>query len=146
MVPSSEPFIRVGSARFSLTKQTKFLSTSLAAFSAHVAASPTPSATALLERERERESLLGTIHNGGSRTAPAHGLRITTWCRAAAHAARSVAACNRGPPSSTSASTSGLSRPVLPRRLWRVVGWVGFLLGRDRWGGERVVGGALPPH
>ena len=38
-----------------------------------------------------------------------------------------VAACNRGPPSSTSASTSGLSRPVLPRRLWRVVGWVGFL-------------------
>ena len=38
------------------------------------------------------------------------------------------AACNRGPTSSTSASTSGLSRPVLPRRLWRVVGWVGFLL------------------
>jgi hypothetical protein len=35
--------------------------------------------------------------------------------------------CNRGPPSSTSASTSGLSRPVLPRRLWRVVSWVGFL-------------------
>ena len=33
----------------------------------------------------------------------------------------------RGPPSSASASTSGLSRPVLPRRLWRVVGWVGFL-------------------
>ena len=38
-----------------------------------------------------------------------------------------VSACNRRPPSSTSASTSGLSRPVLPRRLWRVVGWVGFL-------------------
>jgi hypothetical protein len=31
------------------------------------------------------------------------------------------------PSLSTSASTSGLSRPVLPRRLWRVVGWVGFL-------------------
>ena len=29
------------------------------------------------EKERERE-LLGTIHNGGSRAAPAHGLRITT--------------------------------------------------------------------
>ena len=39
----------------------------------------------------------------------------------------SVAACNGGPPLSTSASTSGLSRPVLPRRLWRVVGWVVFL-------------------
>ncbi len=48
-------------------------------------------------------------------------------CGAEPHAARSVAACNRGPPSSTSASTSGLSRHVLPRRLWRVVGWVGFL-------------------
>ena len=34
----------------------------------------------------------------------------------------------RGPPSSESTSTSGLSRLVLPRRLWRVVGWVGFLL------------------
>jgi hypothetical protein len=30
-------------------------------------------------------------------------------------------------PSSTSASTSCLSHPVLPRRLWRVVGWVGIL-------------------
>jgi hypothetical protein len=66
------------------------------------------------------------------------------WCGADAYASRSVAACNRGPPSSTSASTSGLSRPVLPRRLWQVVGWVGFLLGRDLWGGERVVGGVLP--
>ena len=63
-------------------------------------------------------------------------------CDACLNAARSVAACNRGPPSSTSASTSGLSRPVLPRRLWRVVGWVGFLL--DVIGGERVVGGVLP--
>jgi hypothetical protein len=28
------------------------------------------------ERERDRErALLGTIHNGGSRAAPAHGLR-----------------------------------------------------------------------
>jgi hypothetical protein len=35
------------------------------------------------------------------------------WCGATAHASQSVAACNRGPPSSTSASTSGLSRPVL---------------------------------
>jgi hypothetical protein len=69
---------------------------------------------------------------------------VWCWCGVASHAARSVAACNRGPPSSTSASTSGLSRPVLPRRLWRVVGWLGFLLGRDWWGGERVVGGVLP--
>ena len=36
-------------------------------------------------------------------------------CGAATHAARSVGACNRGPPSSASASTSGLSHPVLPR-------------------------------
>jgi hypothetical protein len=43
-------------------------------------------------------------------------------------ACRAVVACDRGPPSSTSASTSCLSRPVLPRRLWRVVGWVGILL------------------
>ncbi len=35
---------------------------------------------------------------------------------------RDCDACNRRPPSSTSASTSGLSRPVR-----RVVGWVGFL-------------------
>jgi hypothetical protein len=48
-------------------------------------------------------------------------------CGAATHADRSVTDCNRRPPSSTSASTSGLSRPVLPRRLWLVVGWVGFL-------------------
>ncbi len=48
-------------------------------------------------------------------------------CGAATHAARSVEACNQRPPSSTSASTSGFSRPVLPRRLWQVVGWVGFL-------------------
>jgi hypothetical protein len=34
---------------------------------------------------------------------------------------------HRGPPSSASASTSGLSRPVLPRLLCRVVSWVGFL-------------------
>jgi len=63
------------------------------------------------------------------------------WCGAATHAERSVAACNRRPPSSTSASTSGLSRLVLSLRLWRVVGWVGFLSGRDWWGGERIVGG-----
>jgi hypothetical protein len=49
-----------------------------------------------------------------------------------------------GPPSSMSASTSGLSSPVLPHRLWRVVSWVGFLLGRDWWGGDHVVGGVLP--
>ena len=36
------------------------------------------SAVLSLSRERERERvLLGTIHNGGSRSAPAHGLRIT---------------------------------------------------------------------
>jgi hypothetical protein len=50
------------------------------------------------------------------------------WCWAEAQATRSMAACARGPPSSTSASTSCLSRPVLPRLLWRVVGWVGILL------------------
>jgi hypothetical protein len=50
------------------------------------------------------------------------------WCGVAACSARSVEVCAWGSPSSTSASTSCLSRPVLPRRLWRVVGWVGFLL------------------
>jgi len=35
--------------------------------------------------------------------------------------------CSRWPPSSTSASTSCLSCPFLPRRLWRVVDWVGIL-------------------
>ncbi len=49
------------------------------------------------------------------------------WCGSETHAVRSVSACNRGPPSSTSALMSGLSCLVLPRRLWRVVGWVGFL-------------------
>jgi hypothetical protein len=48
-------------------------------------------------------------------------------CGAATHASRSVEACIRRPPSSTSSSTLDLSRPVLPRQLWRVVGWVGFL-------------------
>ena len=33
-----------------------------------------------------------------------------------------------GPPPSSSDSTSCLSRPALPRRLWRVVGWVDILL------------------
>ena len=36
--------------------------------------------------ERERASLLGTmVHNGGSRLAPAHGLRITTRLPASPH-------------------------------------------------------------
>jgi hypothetical protein len=54
------------------------------------------------------------------------GLHLVTegggwcWCGAESHTARSS-------PSSTSASTSGLSRPVLPHRLWLVVGWGGFL-------------------
>jgi hypothetical protein len=48
----------------------------------------------------------------------------------------SVAVCTRGPPSSTSASTSCLSLPVLPRRLWRVVGFVGILL--DVIGGVEI--------
>ncbi len=48
-------------------------------------------------------------------------------CWAAMYATLSVAACNQGSPSLTSASTSGLSSPVLPRRLWQVVSWVGFL-------------------
>ena len=43
-----------------------------------------------------------------------------------------------GPPSSTSASKSGLSHPVLPRRLWRVVSWVGLLL--DVIGGVSLCG------
>jgi hypothetical protein len=65
--------------------------------------------------------------------------------RGSSHAAWSVAVCARGPPSSTSNSTSCLSCPVLPRQLWRVmmmsfivlsetksnVSWVGFLL-RER--------------
>jgi hypothetical protein len=56
------------------------------------------------------------------------------WCGAAAHAARSVADCVWGPPSSTSASMSCLSRPVLPRQLRRVVSRVGILSGvYERW-------------
>jgi hypothetical protein len=47
--------------------------------------------------------------------------------------ARSVTTCTRGPPSSTSDSTSCLSCPVLPRRLWRVVGWVGILVDVIGW-------------
>jgi hypothetical protein len=39
-----------------------------------------------------------------------------------------VTANDRGPPTSTSASTSCLSQPVLPRLLWWVVDWVGILL------------------
>ena len=50
------------------------------------------------------------------------------WCGAVTHAEQSVAACNLGQPSLTSASTSGLCQPVLPRRLWRVVCWVRFQL------------------
>ena len=65
------------------------------------------------------------------------------WCGAAAHAAWSVAVCARGSPSSAYASTSCLSRPVLPRRLWRVVGWVGFL--SDVIGGvESALWGCYP--
>ena len=42
---------------------------------------------------------------------------------------RAVGGCLRlGSPSSTSALTSFLFCPVLLRRLWRVVGWVGILL------------------
>ena len=79
----------------------------------------------------------GSGRCSGQRLLPTAGAQLWTasfcwggWlvrCGATTHAERSVAACNRRPPSSTSASTSGLSRPVLPRRLWRVVGWVGFL-------------------
>jgi hypothetical protein len=36
---------------------------------------------------------------------------------------------------------SRLSRPSLPCRQWRVVGWVNILVGRDRWGGKRDAGG-----
>jgi len=52
-------------------------------------------------------------------------LRGCDACRAVGGGLQSVF-CNRRPPS-TSASTSELSRPVLPCQLWRVVGWVGFL-------------------
>ena len=40
-----------------------------------------------------------------------------SWCETEANATLSVANCDRGTPSSTSASTSCLSSPVLPRRL-----------------------------
>jgi hypothetical protein len=49
------------------------------------------------------------------------------WC-GSANATRSVSVCDRGPPSSMSASTSCLSRPVLPHQLWRLVSWVGIQL------------------
>jgi hypothetical protein len=114
------------------------------------------------------------VFGGGARAGPAAGRvalrggpapalapfpvpgRISLWTasccwggwlvlvRAAVHSAQSVAACARGPPSSTSASTSGLSRSFFPCQLWQVVGLGGFPAGRDRWGGERVVGGVLP--
>ncbi len=57
--------------------------------------------------------------------------------RGAEHASQSVSACSRGQPSLTSASMSCLSRPVLPRRLWLVVCWVGILL--DVMGGVESV-------
>jgi hypothetical protein len=41
--------------------------------------------------ERER-SLLGTIHNGGSRASPAHGLRITTLRSSSPHTLDGVSA------------------------------------------------------
>ena len=46
-----------------------------------------------VDRERERErAVLGTmIHNGGSRAAPAHGLRITTLRSASPHTLGGVA-------------------------------------------------------
>ena len=47
------------------------------------------------------------------------------WCGVVACSTRSVAVCTWGSPSSTSASTSCLSRPVLPWRLCGLsVGWV----------------------
>ena len=67
------------------------------------------------------------------------GLRLVTgvggWCcccGAVTHAVRSVGACNWGPPSLASSLT------VTGCRLG------GFPVRRDRWGGERVVGGVLP--
>jgi hypothetical protein len=50
------------------------------------------------------------------------------WCGEATHAGLSVAGYARGPPSSTSASTSCLSLPVIPRLLWQVVVFVFILL------------------
>jgi len=75
-------------------------------------------------------SWLGTIRPASANDAfdPALWTMFWCWCGAAAHAARSLAACARGPPSSTSSSTSCLFRPVLRRRPWRVVGWVDILL------------------
>ena len=50
------------------------------------------------------------------------------WCGTVAYSARSVAVCAWWSPSSTSASTSCLSRPILPRRLGGILldaaGWV----------------------
>jgi hypothetical protein len=71
-------------------------------------------------------------------------------CGASPHAVLSVAACNRGPPSSAfqysvaSASMSGLSHHVLPRRLWRAVGWVGYLSGVIGGVETGLLGGVLP--
>ncbi len=81
--------------------------------------------TAVLRRLWPPSPCLGSAPCGLRLVAGARG-----WCCCcgnAPHAALLVAACNRGPPSSASASTSGLSRHVLPRRLWQVIGWVGFL-------------------
>ena len=67
------------------------------------------------------------------RDAAPCGLSLDTggvvWCccGVVTHALLSVSALNLGQPSSVSSSTSGLSSPVLPRRLWLVVCWVGFL-------------------
>jgi hypothetical protein len=82
-----------------------------------------PGATSIGCREARLARQRTTYHSPCRGAAPC-GLRLVAggggWCcccGAATHAARSVEACNRGPPSSASASTSGLSRPVLPRRL-----------------------------
>jgi hypothetical protein len=61
-------------------------------------------------------------------TVSCHWGSVWCWFGAATHAALSVSVGARGPPSSTSDSVSCLSLPALPRLLWRVVGWVGFLL------------------
>ena len=64
------------------------------------------------------------------------------WCEAAAHSARSVAVCAWGSPSS---SMSCISCPVLPRKLWRVVGWVESCWTRSVGWRERC-GRGVTPH
>ncbi len=63
------------------------------------------------------------------------------WCGAATCAAQSVAACNRGPPALIDVRLDVVPLPPSSSSQ-TVAGW--YPVGRDRWGGERIVGGVLP--